>query len=76
MSVYSPDVVPPQTLKELRRLAGKSRAQVAADLDLSERHLYRLEGGQTPLKRMHLIAFADYYGVEPDDIALATVAAA
>lgn len=53
----------------LRRLAGKTRAQVAADLDISERHLQRLESQETPLSRRWVLAFAAYYGVEPDAIA-------
>jgi transcriptional regulator with XRE-family HTH domain len=55
-------------LEELRKRAGKSRAQVAADIDMSERHLLRLEHGVTPLRRMHALAFARYYDVPVDDI--------
>lgn len=55
-------------LKELREAVGKTRAQVAADLDMSERHLYRLENGHTPLRKIHAVAFARYYGVDVADI--------
>lgn len=50
-------------LRELRESTGKSRREVASDLHLSERHLIRLEKGETPLKRIHALAFARYYDV-------------
>ena len=50
MSVKLPDMMP--TLKELREKSGKTRANVAADLGMSERHLYRLENGY-PLRRIN-----------------------
>lgn len=56
------------TLKTLRDEKGLSRAKVAADLDMSERHLQRLEAGNTPLRRILAFAFADYYGVDIEDI--------
>jgi transcriptional regulator with XRE-family HTH domain len=55
-------------LRQLRADTGKTRAQVAADLQISERHLLRLEKGDTPLRRRWALAFAAYYGVEVDDI--------
>lgn len=55
-------------LESLRKAVGKTRRQVAEDLGISERHLYRLERGQTPLRRVNAYAFADYYGVNVDDI--------
>lgn len=55
------------SLRELREKAGKTRVQVAADLDMSERHLYRLEHGY-PIKKRVALAFAAYYGVPVDDI--------
>jgi transcriptional regulator with XRE-family HTH domain len=57
-----------ETIKRLRSAAGKSRAQVAADLGISERHLYRLESGQSPISRRWCLAFAAYFGVEPEEI--------
>lgn len=56
------------TIKELRERAGKSRSIVAADLDLSERHLYRLETGRSPLRHVIALAFANYYGVSVKSI--------
>jgi transcriptional regulator with XRE-family HTH domain len=56
------------SLKELRAAKKKTRAQVAAELNMSERHLLRLETGKTPLRRMHALAFAEYYKVNVDDI--------
>jgi len=61
---YCPDM----TLRELRTQAGKSRARVAGELEMSERHLYRLEHGVTPLSRALALLFADYYGVPVDEI--------
>lgn len=54
-------------LKEIRIAAGRTRAAVAADLDMSERHLHRLENG-APLRRTLALAFAVYYGVPVDEI--------
>lgn len=56
------------TLKELREKTTKSRAKVAADMEMSERHLYRLETGASPVRRIVAVAFASYYGVGLDDI--------
>lgn len=55
-------------LETLRKASGKSRAEIAAIFDISERHLYRLERGITPLSRFHAIAFANYYEVEIEDL--------
>jgi len=41
---------------------------VAADLGMSERHLLRIESGETPLRRIHAIAFARYYDVPAEEI--------
>lgn len=56
------------TVQELREASGKSRARVAADLDMSERHLQRIESGRQPLRRVLALAFANYYGVKPQQI--------
>jgi len=56
------------SILELREKAGKPRSHVAADLKLSERHLYRLEKGVSPLRKMTALAFAEYYGVPVDAI--------
>jgi len=55
-------------IEELRIKAGKTRREVALDMDISERHLVRLERGHTPLRKHHRMAFARYYGVEPDQV--------
>jgi transcriptional regulator with XRE-family HTH domain len=55
-------------LRELRETHGKSRARVAADLDISERHLYRLESGKSPVRHVLAVAFAAYYGVPVEAI--------
>lgn len=56
------------SLKELRIATGRSRAKVAADLGMSERHLYRLENGLSPLRKIVAYRFASYYGVTLDEI--------
>lgn len=56
------------SIQELREAAGKSRARVAADLNMSERHLYRLEKGRSPLRRVLAVAFASYYDADIDSI--------
>lgn len=56
------------TLKELREATGRSRARVAVDMDMSERTLSRLESGETPIRRVHALAFAGYYQVDPATI--------
>lgn len=57
-----------KSLLELREATGKTRASVAADLDMSERHLYRLETGRSPLRHVTALAFANYYGVKVEKI--------
>lgn len=37
-------------------------------MDMSERHLFRIEKGLTPLRRFHALRFARYYGVPVDTI--------
>jgi transcriptional regulator with XRE-family HTH domain len=58
------------TILELRKATRpeKSRARVAADLDISERHLYRLETGKAPLRPIVALAIAAYYGVDVNQI--------
>lgn len=65
-----------RTLRRLRDELGKSRQQVAADLNISERTLIRHEMGTTPLSRMHVLAYADYFGVDADVFAAAGEVAA
>lgn len=57
----------PDTIERLRIAAGKSRAQVALDLAISERHLYRLEKG-VDLPRRWCLVFSAYYGVPVSEI--------
>jgi XRE family aerobic/anaerobic benzoate catabolism transcriptional regulator len=56
-------------IEQLRKERGLSRAALAARLDMSERHLYRLERGFTPIRRMHLLAVAEALDVSPADLA-------
>jgi transcriptional regulator with XRE-family HTH domain len=64
------------TLLELRKAVGRSRARVAADLEMSERHLYRLEAHKVPLRHVLALAFSRYYDVPVTEIAEAEEAAA
>ena len=56
------------TIEQLRESSGKSRARVASDLSMSERHLYRLEKGRSPLRRVIALALANYYDVQLEEI--------
>lgn len=58
-----------ERISYLREQSGKTRAQVAADLDISERHLYRLETQTEPLARRWELVFAAYYGVDTKEAA-------
>lgn len=42
--------------------------EVARDLDMTERHLARLERGETPLRVILTLAFAAYYSVPAESI--------
>lgn len=55
-------------LHELRELAGKTQAEVAADLRTSLSTLNRHEQGKVTLSGHHRLAYATYYGVDPDSI--------
>jgi hypothetical protein len=35
---------------------------------MSERQVFRLERGVTPVRRVHLLALAEVYGVSPDEL--------
>ncbi len=50
-------------LQAVRVERGLSRATVAAQLEMSERQLQRLERGKTTPKRVHLLALAEIYDV-------------
>lgn len=51
------------TLKQLRQSKGFTVAHAARELGLSERHLYRLERGDSPLGRTVAVAMSAVYGV-------------
>ena len=51
-------------LRELRDARGLSRQSVARALEISERTVIRHEDGTTPLRRVHLLAYADLYEVD------------
>ena len=58
----------PSSLETLRLKAGLSRPKVARALGLSERHVYRLERGVTPLRRPYAIVLAELYEVPREEI--------
>jgi transcriptional regulator with XRE-family HTH domain len=62
------------SLESLRREAGLSRPKVAQALSLSERHIYRLERGLTPLKRPYAKSLAELYEVPLADVEKAAAA--
>lgn len=53
---------------ELRKLTGRSRAEVARELGITERSLYSIEKGRSTPRRLTVLALASYYGVEVDQI--------
>jgi transcriptional regulator with XRE-family HTH domain len=55
-------------LEAVRRQRGLSRPAVAARLGVSEKTIYRMEKGKTEVKRVHLLALAEVYGVEVEDL--------
>lgn len=55
-------------IEQARRDRGLTRSEVAAKLEMSERQVIRLERGETPVRRVHLLALAEIYGVSPDDL--------
>lgn len=61
--------MPPTRLQEIRKELGISRSHVARELDISERTVYRLERGVSPVRRVYLTAFAELYGVDVSDLA-------
>lgn len=65
--MYCPDILA-VSLERIRKEKGYTRAEVAAKLDISERHLYRLERGTTPVRRVYLLSLADLYEVKVADL--------
>lgn len=60
--------VPVVTLKELRQSRDFTVARAAEELGLSERHLYRLERGDSPLQRTVAVAMSAVYRVPVDKV--------
>lgn len=56
------------SLESLRVQAGLSRPKVAQALGLSERHVYRLERGITPLRRPYANVLAELYEVSREEV--------
>jgi transcriptional regulator with XRE-family HTH domain len=55
-------------LETIRRQRGLSRPAVASQLGVSEKTIYRMERGQTALKRVHLLALARVYDIPPEEL--------
>lgn len=56
------------TLRELRKQAGKSCAEVAQALGVTERTVYRYESGERRLDILQVVPLADLYEVFVLDI--------
>ena len=56
------------TILEARHRTGLSRKRAAVFLGVTEQTVYRWETGRTQVKRFHLAALADLYGVRPEDL--------
>lgn len=54
-----------QAVREARRL---SRENVAAKIGMSAKTLERWENGTTEVKRLHLLALAEIYGVSVEEL--------
>lgn len=55
-------------MKQLRQSKGLSVVVAARELGLSERHLYRIENGSSPLRRTVAVAMSAVYGVPVRDV--------
>lgn len=58
-----------QRLQELRKAAGKSRAEIAEILGTARYQYQKYEQGIQELPMHHFITLADYYGVSLDYLA-------
>jgi DNA-binding XRE family transcriptional regulator len=59
---------PHPRLRALRESKGLTRQKVAHALGLSERTVIRHEDGTTPLRRLHVLAYAEFFGVKPEEV--------
>lgn len=55
-------------LSDLRAAAGKTQTAVADELGISPSTVKRHEQGKTALTGMHRRAYADFYGVQPEQV--------
>ena len=60
-----------QTLRELRKQSGKSCAEVAQALGVTEQALYRYERGVRQINLAQVVQLAKIYDVEIDEIVYA-----
>lgn len=51
-------------LKEAREKAGITAPAAAAEIEVGRSKIYRIEGGESPLKRVEVLALAGLYGVD------------
>ncbi len=56
-------------LRELRKEAGETQAQVGAAIGIGERHYQKFEGGQNMPSIDNFCALADHFGVSLDYLA-------
>ena len=58
----------PTKIERIRIEKGLTRSQVAERLEMSERQIFRLERGVTPIRKVHLLALAEVLGVDPSEL--------
>ena len=63
-------------LKEAREKAGFSLDGAARELEFSRNKMYRIEGGQTPVRKVDAEAMSRLYGVEPEFMGVIVAVAA
>lgn len=55
-------------LRAAREYTGLSREKVAARIGCSAKTIERWEKGKTPVRRYHLLALAEVYGVDVEEL--------
>ena len=57
-----------QNMREARKRAGKSQAEIAALLDTQRTNYIRYENGERDLPIKHLVTLAKFYGMTLDEL--------
>jgi DNA-binding XRE family transcriptional regulator len=61
-AAYYPPTMTAREMKRAREVAGMTRADLASALGLSERQIYRLEDGVSPITKRHELAINSALG--------------